>query len=69
QLPLLPAFCITDYKSQGKTLPKVILDLESARSIQSAYVMLSRATGFINLLILRPFNSRWIISHMSGDLR
>ncbi|KAF8336600.1 uncharacterized protein EI90DRAFT_2912087 [Cantharellus anzutake] len=41
QLPLLPAFCITDYKSQGKTLPKVILDLESAHSIQSAYVMLS----------------------------
>ncbi|KAF8328582.1 uncharacterized protein EI90DRAFT_2883210, partial [Cantharellus anzutake] len=69
QLPLLPAFCITDYKSQGRTLPKVIIDLESARSIQSAYVMLSRATALENLLILRPFNSRCIICHMNGDLR
>ncbi|KAF8344257.1 uncharacterized protein EI90DRAFT_2831495, partial [Cantharellus anzutake] len=64
QLPLLPAFCITDYKSQGRTMPKVILDIESARSIQSAYVMISRATALENLLILRPFNPKRIMSHM-----
>ncbi|KAF8331063.1 uncharacterized protein EI90DRAFT_2920727, partial [Cantharellus anzutake] len=37
QLPLLPAFCITDYKSQGRMMPKVILNNESAFSIQSTY--------------------------------
>ncbi|KAF8321872.1 uncharacterized protein EI90DRAFT_2938265 [Cantharellus anzutake] len=69
QLPLLPAFAITDYKAQGRTLPKVIIDLESARSIQSAYVMISRATALENLLILRPFSAKRVMGHMCGDLR
>ncbi|KAF8327014.1 uncharacterized protein EI90DRAFT_2857748, partial [Cantharellus anzutake] len=64
QLPLLPAFALTDYKAQGRSVPNVIVDLESARSCQLAYVMLSRATAFNRLFILHPFNQRRIISHM-----
>ncbi|KAF8317825.1 uncharacterized protein EI90DRAFT_2844218, partial [Cantharellus anzutake] len=59
----------TDYKAQGLMLPKVIMDLESARSCQSAYIMLSHATALSNLLILHPFSQRRITTHMNGDLR
>ncbi|KAF8313520.1 uncharacterized protein EI90DRAFT_2862165, partial [Cantharellus anzutake] len=68
QLPLLPALAITDYKCQGRTLLKVIVDLESSRSIQSAYIMLSCATSLQNLLLLRPFRANQIMAHMSEDL-
>jgi hypothetical protein len=36
QLPILPAFAMTDYKLQGKTLSHVIVDLESCKTPQSA---------------------------------
>ncbi|KAI0312262.1 hypothetical protein OF83DRAFT_1067508, partial [Amylostereum chailletii] len=41
QLPLLPAYAYTDYKSQGCSLETVIVDIAGARSLQSLYVMLS----------------------------
>lgn len=41
QVPLLPAYAYTDYKSQGKMLECAIVDLESAQSLQGVYVMLS----------------------------
>lgn len=55
QLPICPAFAMTDYKSQGKSLDMAIIDIESCRSIHSLYVMLSRVRTFSKLLILRPF--------------
>ncbi|KAJ7656087.1 hypothetical protein DFH06DRAFT_899129, partial [Mycena polygramma] len=45
QLPLLPAYAYTDYKSQGRSLKWVIVDLNGCHSLQSVYVMLSRATS------------------------
>ena len=69
QLPLLPAFALTDYKAQGKTLPKIIVDLQSCTNISSAYVMLSRATSLDGLLVLRPFDPKKLRSHASGDFR
>jgi len=69
QLPLLPAFALTDYKAQGKTLSRVIIDLQSCKRISSVYVMLSRATSLDGLLILRPFDHRKLRSHSSGDFR
>lgn len=42
QLPLLPAYSFTDYKSQARTLKHVVLDIASAASLESAYVMVSR---------------------------
>lgn len=45
QLPLLPAWGFMDYKVQGTSMKKVIIDLASARGVQNAYVMLSRVTS------------------------
>ncbi|KIO17939.1 hypothetical protein M407DRAFT_49132, partial [Tulasnella calospora MUT 4182] len=45
----------TDYKSQARTLSHVVLDIASAASLESAYVMVSRAIGLNNVLVLRPF--------------
>ena len=56
QLPLTPAFAFTDYKCQGRTLQKTIVDLAGGCSTVGAYVMLSRAQRLEDLLILRPFN-------------
>lgn len=56
QLPILPAYAFTDYKSQGQTLDFVVVDLASAgRSLESAYVMISRATSLENVMVLRDF--------------
>ena len=69
QLPILPAFAVTDYKAQGKTLQRAILDLHSCRGIQSAYVMVSRVTSLSGVAILRPFSPSKINSHLNEDLR
>lgn len=52
QIPLIPAYSYTDYKVQGRSLKQVIIDLVNCKSLQSVYVMLSRATSFVNLAIL-----------------
>ncbi|KAF8990436.1 hypothetical protein BDQ17DRAFT_1255829 [Cyathus striatus] len=69
QLPLVPAFAITAHKSQGKTLPKAIVDLQNCRGSESPYVMLSRVKSLSGLLILRPFEFARICSRPSQDLR
>ncbi|KAJ7878351.1 hypothetical protein B0H14DRAFT_2342007, partial [Mycena olivaceomarginata] len=43
QLPLVPSYAYTDYKSQGRGLKNVIVDLNGARSLQSLYVMISKS--------------------------
>ncbi|KAF8180710.1 hypothetical protein K438DRAFT_1602361, partial [Mycena galopus ATCC 62051] len=52
QLPLVPAYAYTDYKSQGKSLTWAIIDLTGAHSLQSLYVMISRATSLKLLAVL-----------------
>ncbi|KAH7912389.1 hypothetical protein BJ138DRAFT_1134788 [Hygrophoropsis aurantiaca] len=69
QLPLLPAYAFTDFKVQGKSFSKVILDLSSARYLQNAYVMLSRASSLDGVAILRLFGSRVIHSDLSAEFR
>lgn len=68
QIPLVPSYAYTDYKSQGRTLTRAIVDLTSARG-QGVYVMLSRVTTFAGLLILRWFPESKILQRMSGELR
>jgi hypothetical protein len=68
QIPLVPAYSYTDYKSQGRTLDSAIVDLATARG-QGPYVMLSRVKSLNGLLILRPFPSKRIFERMSGELR
>lgn len=57
QLPLTPAFAFTDFKCQGRTLKRAVVDLVgcSGRTNNSVYVMLSRVQKLEDLLILRPF--------------
>jgi hypothetical protein len=62
QIPICPAFCLTDYKVQGSTLPAAILDLkndparrgqDSHRKYCSLYVQLSRLRSFQGLYLLQ----------------
>jgi hypothetical protein len=69
QLPIVPAFAMTAHKSQGQTLNRVIVDLESCRGTEAPYVMISRVTSLSGLLILRPFTKNKIQCHQSEDLR
>ncbi|KAF5332297.1 hypothetical protein D9611_008065 [Ephemerocybe angulata] len=68
QVPLIPAYSYTDYKSQGRTLKHAIVDLASAKQ-QGVYVMLSRVTTLKGLLILRWFPESKILQEMTGELR
>jgi hypothetical protein len=60
--PLVPSFSYTAHKSQGKTLPKVVVDLipnntKNRVKIEFAYVPLSRVRRLEDLAVLRPFNA------------
>ncbi|KAJ5370019.1 uncharacterized protein N7496_006111 [Penicillium cataractarum] len=63
QVPICPAFCLTDYKIQGTTLESAILDLKNDRKIRgqdahrrfcSTYVQLSRLRSLAGLHLLQP---------------
>lgn len=62
QVPLCPAFCLTDYKVQGSTLTSAVLDLKDDprfkvqdrhRKYCSMYVQLSRLRSLTGLNLLR----------------
>jgi hypothetical protein len=58
-LPLIPAYSITTHKSQGQTLPKIVIDLNMPPGmveVASAYVPLSRVQQLIDLVILQDFS-------------
>ncbi|PPQ76270.1 hypothetical protein CVT26_009844 [Gymnopilus dilepis] len=68
QLPLIPAYAYTDFKSQGRTLLRAIVDLYSAKG-QGVYVMLSRVTSLQGLAILRWFPPSKLYTRISEELR
>lgn len=41
QVPIVPGWAFTDYKAQGTSLQRAIVDIASARNVQHGYVMLS----------------------------
>jgi hypothetical protein len=62
QVPICPAFCLTDYKVQGSTLTSAILDLKDDPTLRgldrhrkycSTYVQLSRLRSSTGLYLLR----------------
>lgn len=55
RLPLAPAFAFINYKCQGQTFQKAIVDLGEGVTSIRVYVMLSRVRRLEELLILRPF--------------
>ena len=69
QLPLVLAYAYTDYKSQGRTLERAVVDLASASSMQSVYVMISRVKTMEGLAVLRWFNPGKIYQRHPQDLR
>jgi hypothetical protein len=69
QLPILPAYSYTDYKSQGRTLPVAIVDIESGYTLQNVYVMLSRCTSLDNLAIAHSFSPGKIYRKLSAEFR
>ena len=66
QVPLMPAFTMTAYKSQGQMLDTAVVDLQSCRGSEASYVMLSRVWC---LVILHPFLYKKICCRHSEDLR
>lgn len=69
QVPLVPAYAYTDYKSQGRSLDTVIVDLAGCRTAQSLYVMLSRVKTLEGLAVLRWFPPSKVGKNLSHDLR
>jgi hypothetical protein len=57
QLPLVLADSYTDYKSQGCTLQWAIVDLDSVRSLQGSYVMLSCVKSLKGIAVAIPLSS------------
>lgn len=59
-LACTPSFALTDYKAQGRTFEKIIVDLRSRRAVSgridpiSAYVSLSRCKTLSGVRMLRP---------------
>jgi hypothetical protein len=69
QLLLVPTYSYTDYKSQGRTLERAIVDLKSARSLQGLYVMLSRVKSLAGDALLGEFPPHLLEQRLSQELR
>jgi hypothetical protein len=82
-LPCVPGFALTDYKSQGRGMEKVLLGLYGRRTtratdgrieeekceILSLYVQLSRCKQMANIRLLRPLrNKDFLESKMPPEL-
>ena len=60
---------MTAHKSQGQTMTKVIVDLQSCRGTEAPYIMISCVMSLDGLLILCPFNYAKISCRQSQDTR
>ncbi|KAF6745923.1 ATP-dependent DNA helicase PIF1 [Ephemerocybe angulata] len=73
QYALTGAYAFTDYKSQGQTIEKVIIDIgkppDNELSPFNAYVALSRGRGRDSIRLLRDFNPDLFTTHPSENLR
>jgi hypothetical protein len=60
QFPMTAAYTFTDYRSQGQTIPYVIVDIASppsgTLSLFNLYVALSRSSGRSTIRLLRDFD-------------
>ncbi|SRR6266404_3395225 len=75
QLPLTPAYAFTDYRSQGQTIDKAIIDIATPPSggitAFNIYVALSqsRCRGRDGLRLLRDFDEKLFTTHPSQFLQ
>lgn len=73
QVPLTTAYSLTDYRSQGQTIDKLILDLKSPPGSHSLspfnlYVALSRSHGRADIRVLREFEDQPFFFTPDADL-
>jgi len=73
QYSITPAFAFTDFKSQGQTIVRVIVNLGNppcgSLNPFNAYVELSRSRGQDNIRLLRDFDNALFTRHPSEDLK
>lgn len=73
QLALTPAYAFTDFKAQGQTLEKVIVDIGKTVNFSltpfNAYVALSRSKGRDDIRLLRDFEDKLFTRAPSDDLK
>jgi hypothetical protein len=72
QLPVMPANSFTDYRSQGQTINKSIIDIATPPSGGltpfNIYVALSRGHGRDNIRLLRNFDEKLLMMHLCEQL-
>jgi hypothetical protein len=72
QYPVTAAYAFTDYRSQGQTLPYVIVDIAKpptgALTLFNLYVALSRSSGRSTIRILREFDENMFKKSHSTEL-
>jgi PIF1-like helicase len=73
QLPITAAYAFTDYRSQGQSIPCVIVDIATpptgGLTPFNAYVQLSRSSGSSTIRLLRDFDNKLFTQHPSEFLR
>ncbi|KAG8724803.1 hypothetical protein FRC09_013989 [Ceratobasidium sp. 395] len=73
QFPISPAYAFTDYRAQGQTLKKAIIDIAEPPtggklSQPNVYVALSRCSGLNSIRILRDFDRSILRRPINLDL-
>ena len=72
QYPITAAYCFTDYRSQGQTIPRVIIDIASPPSgklsLFNLYVALSRSSGRETIRLLREFDDEIFLEAHETEL-
>lgn len=72
QFPITPAYAFTDYRAQGQTIPRVLVDIATpprgTMSLPNLYVALSRSAGRDTIRILRDFDDRWFLQGHDPEL-
>ncbi|KNZ77133.1 hypothetical protein J132_06618 [Termitomyces sp. J132] len=58
---------MTVHRVQGQTMPSMIVDLESCKGTEAAYIMLSQASSIDGVAIFRLFSQKRIQCAMSQD--
>lgn len=66
QFPVILAWAVTIHKSQGKTIPKLFIDLSNGIAMEGQlYVALSRAVSLENLRLNRPIKPKYVKANNS----
>ena len=72
QLPMTPAYVFTEYRAQGQTIRKVVVDIANTPngeiSLFNAYVALSRSRGRETIRLLRKYDPNLFKKELPHDL-